>query len=316
MGQNHLRLLSHSRLCNLAGAVETHPRLRQAVARTYRVPALESLDAALDRLDFDAAVVATPTETHYALARRLLEAGKHVLVEKPFTADPSEGYELLALGQQRGLVTLVGHVERFNPAVVRLQQRIADLGAIYHIESERTGPFPERILNTGVALDLLVHDVDLVLSLTRLEPLWTFSHKERRVHPSHEDGITAILGFRDDVVAVLKANWLSPTKVRRFRVYGSKGMFEVDFLNRNLFFYENSVSVPVEDSFGLVGMEEGDQIKFKTIPTEPLAAELEHFIGCIVSGNLAADMTRANIRAIEVVARILESAAANEKLAF
>jgi UDP-N-acetylglucosamine 3-dehydrogenase len=316
MGQNHLRLLSHSRICNLVGAVETQPRLRQAVAKTYRVPALESLEAALAQLDFDAAVVATPTETHFALARALLLAGKHVLVEKPFTASPSEGYELLALSQDKGLVTLVGHVERFNPAVVRLQQRIADLGSIYHIEAERTGPFPERILSTGVAVDLLVHDVDLVLALTRLDPAWAFAHKERRVHPACEDGVTAILGFRDEVVAVLKANWLSPTKVRRFRIYGSKGMFEVDFLNRNLFFFENSVSTPVEDSFGLVGMEEGNQIKFKTIPAEPLAAELEYFIGCIVSGNLNAEMTRANIRAIEVVARILESAAANEKLAF
>lgn len=316
MGQNHLRLLSHSRLCNLVGAVETNPKLRLGVAKTYRVPALESLDEAVAQLDFDAAVVATPTETHYALANRLLDAGKHVLVEKPFTERPSDGYELLAKSQAKGLVTLVGHVERFNPAVVLLQQRISDLGAIYHIEAERTGPFPERLLSTGVTVDLLVHDVDLILALTRLEPVWTFAHKERRVHPACEDGITSILGFRDDIVAVLKANWLSPTKVRRFRVYGSKGMFEVDFLNRNLFFFENSVTLPVEDSFGLVGMEEGDQIKFKTIPAEPLAAELEYFIGCIASGNLNAEMTRANIRAIEIVTRILESAAANEKLPF
>lgn len=316
MGQNHLRLLSHSRLCNLAGVVEVNAKLRQAVARTYRVPVFGTVQEAAAQVEFDAAVVATPTETHPSLARWLLEAGKHILVEKPFTAEPAEGYALLDLAKAKGLTLLVGHVERFNPAVVLLQKKIRELGSIYHIEAERAGPFPERLLSTGVALDLLVHDVDLVLSLTGLEPAWTFAHKERRVHPSCEDGVTAILGFRDEIVATFKANWLSPTKVRRFRVYGSKGMFEVDYLNRNLILFENSVSPPVEDSYGLVGVEEGNQIKFKTLPTEPLAAELEYFIGCIASGDLNEVMTRANIRSVEVVQRILESAAANQKIEF
>ena len=286
MGQNHLRLLSHSRLGNLVGAVDTQEKTRQAITRAYRVQALESLDEALAKLDFDAAVIATPTETHYALTRKLLEAGKHVLVEKPFTEDPARSHELLALGQSKGLVTLVGHVERFNPAVTQLQKKIGELGSIYHIETERTGPFPERILNTGVTLDLLVHDVDLVLALTGLSPKWTFAHKEKRIHPTREDGITAILGFDLEIIAVLKANWLSPTKVRRFRIYGAKGMFEVDFLNRNLYFFENGTPTPVEDNFGLVGVEEGNQIKFKTLPSEPLAMELEYFIGCIAKGDL------------------------------
>jgi predicted dehydrogenase len=298
------------------GAVDAQEKVRQGIVRAYRVPALETLEAALATLDVDAAVIATPTESHYELARRLLEAGKHILVEKPFTEDPARSYELLAMAQAKGLVILVGHVERFNPAVALLQRKIGELGAIYHIETERTGPFPERLLNTGVTLDLLVHDIDLVLALTGMVPQWTFAHKEKRIHPSCEDGITAILGFDQDIIAVLKANWLSPTKVRRFRIYGAKGMFEVDFLNRNLYFFENGVPTPVEDNFGLIGVEEGNQIKFKTLPSEPLAMELEYFIKCMADGNLNAEMTTTNIRAIEIVARIMESAEGNRKLAF
>ena len=316
MGQNHLRLLSHSRLCNLVGVVESNEKARPGIAKAYRVPVLADLEDALATLEFDAAIIATPTETHYDMAKRLLDAGKHILAEKPFTEDPARGYELLELSRAKGLVTLVGHVERFNPAVVLLQKKIHELGDVYHIETERTGPFPERILSTGVALDLLVHDVDLILALMGQGPAWTFAHRERRVHPRCEDGITALLGFDRDVIAVVKANWLSPTKVRRFRIYGAKGMFEVDFLNRSLYFFENSFSAPVEDNYGLVGMEEGNQIKFKTLPTEPLAAELEYFAGCITEGRLNEEMTRTNIRAIEIVSRILESAETNEKLKF
>ena len=316
MGQNHLRLLSHSRLCNLVGTVESQERTRQGIAKAYRVPVAADVDEALATLDFDAAVIATPTETHYLIAKKLLEAGKHILAEKPFTDDPAHSYELLELSQAKGLVTLVGHVERFNPAVILLQKKIQELGAIYHIESERTGPFPERILSTGVALDLLVHDIDLILALTGSDPAWTFAHREKRVHPRHEDGITAMLGLSGDVLAVVKANWLSPTKVRRFRIYGAKGMFEVDFLNRSLSFFENSFAVPVEDNYGLVGMEEGNQVRFRTLPSEPLANELEYFVGCIRSGNLNAEMTRTNIRAIEVVVKVLESAERGEKLGF
>jgi UDP-N-acetylglucosamine 3-dehydrogenase len=316
MGQNHIRLLSHSRLCNLVGVVESQERVRLGISKAYRVPVLATLDEALAKVDFVGAVIATPTETHYEVAQKLLLAGKHILVEKPFTEDAERSYELLALSQAKQLVTLVGHVERFNPAVVLLQKKIHELGSIYHIETERTGPFPERILSTGVTLDLLVHDVDLILALTSLKPTWTFAHKERRVHPHAEDGITALVGFSGEVLAVVKANWLSPTKVRRFRIYGAKGMFEVDFLNRNLYFYENSFSDPIEDNYGLVGMEEGNQIKFKTLPSEPLAKELEYFVDCIVQGRDNAEMTKTNIQAIEIVSKIMASAAANEKLAF
>jgi predicted dehydrogenase len=316
MGQNHLRLLSHSRLCNLVGAVETQEKTRNGIAKAYHVPVWATLDEALASAGFDAAVVATPTETHYPLSKRLLEAGKHILAEKPFTDDPRTSYELLELARSKGLVIVVGHVERFNPAVVLLRKKLHELGGIYHLESERTGPFPERILSTGVGLDLLVHDVDLVLALTGASPEWTFAYRERRVHPRHEDGVSAMLGLKGGAVAVLKANWLSPTKVRRFRIYGKKGMFEVDFLGRSLTFFENSFADPVEDNYGLVGMEEGDQIRFKTLPSEPLANELEYFIRCINQRDLNTAMTETNIRALEVVARILESAERNEKLSF
>jgi UDP-N-acetylglucosamine 3-dehydrogenase len=316
MGQNHLRLLSHSRLCNLVGAVETLEKTRQGIAKAYHIPVWADLEEALASVAFDAAVIATPTETHYPLAKRLLEAGKHILAEKPFTNLPATSYELLELGQRQGLTILVGHVERFNPAVMLLRKKLHELGDIYHLESERTGPFPERILSTGVGLDLLVHDADLVLAVTGAEPAWTFAYRERRVHPRHEDGLAAMLGLAGGAVAVLKANWLSPTKVRRFRIYGAKGMFEVDFLGRSLTFYENSFSDPVEDNYGLLGMEEGNQIRFKTMPSEPLANELEYFVKCINDGNLNAEMTRTNIRALEIVARVLESAERNEKIAF
>lgn len=319
MGANHIRLLAHSRISALAGIVEQNPATRQAFGKAHQVPTAEGLDEALSRIDFDAAIVATPTETHFALTRTLLEAGKHVLVEKPATVRAEEGYCLLEKAKAAGLVFMVGHVERFNPAILLLKEKLDSLGSIYHLECERTGPFPERVFQVGVGIDLLVHDVDLILMLTRLQPRWTFAHKERRVHPHREDGVTALLGFDKDIVAVLRADWLSPTKERRFRIYGHKGMFEVDFLSRSLRFFENSHAGPVEDNFGLVGMEEGDQIRFKTLPLEPLASELNYFVTRIKAGRLDAEteeMTATNIRTIEVVEKMLASAEREEKVRF
>lgn len=316
MGQNHIRLLSHSQQSILVGFVEIDERLRQNYSKAYHIPGFATLRAALASLDFEAAVVATPTETHFSFAQQLLEAGKHVLVEKPITPTAEEGFQLLNLSLEKKLILLGGHVERFNPAVIQLQEKIHDLGHIYHIETERTGPFPERLFKFGVATDLLVHDIDLILMLTQMIPTWTFAHHEKRVHPTCEDGITVLLGFPQNICAVMKANWLSPTKERRFRIYGAKGMFEVDFLNRNLRFFENGSPKPVQDPFGLVGMEEGNEIKFRTIPAEPLAAELNYFISCIVKNQIDVGMTRTNIEAIGIVNKILDSARRNEKLIF
>ncbi len=316
MGQNHLRLLANSRICDLVALIEPDKKLRLALEKAYRIPGFTSEKEALKSIHFDAAVISSPTEYHYSLAKTLLEADKHLLVEKPITPRRKEGLKLLQLAIQKKKIFLGGHVERYNPAVILLSKHLSELGAIYHLESERTGPFPERVLSVGVGVDLLVHDIDLMLMLMKSLPNWAFAHQERRVHPRCEDGITALLGFKGNVLAVLKANWLSPTKSRRFRVYGSKGMFEVDFLNRNLSFHENRMAAPIEDSFGLVGMEEGDQIKYKTLATEPLANELEYFINAIRNNRWDKNVTRCNLDAIGVVEKVMASAAKGKKVFF
>ena len=314
MGKNHIRLLANSRTCDLVGVVEPVSSLKSPLEKGYRIQVFSDVEQALRELAFDAAVVATPTETHFDITRSLLMANKHVLVEKPITAEATQSHELAKLAKDRDLVFFGGHVERFNPAVSMLKTKIHEIGSIYHIEAERTGPFPERIFSVGVGTDLLVHDVDLALMLTEMIPKWVFAHKERRVHPNCEDGITAIMGFDSEIIAVLKANWLSPTKERRFRIYGSRGMFEVDNLSRNLRFFENNVTPPIEDNFGLFGMEEGNQIKFKIMPSEPLANELDYFVRAIVSGKWDKSIIECNIRAVEIVNKILESAQKSEKI--
>lgn len=318
MGQNHVRLLAHSRICRLAGVADANPATAAALSRAYGVPAFASVREAMDTraggIEFDAAVVATPTETHREVTGLLLEAGKHVLVEKPVAATHREALELAGLARAKKLVLMGGHVERYNPAVVLLREKIGDLGPVYHLESERTGPFPERVFALGVAVDLLPHDLDLMLALTPLRPEWVFAHQERRLHPVCEDGIAAMLGFPGGVLGIAKANWLSPVKTRRFRVYGQRGMFEVDFLGRNLTFHENRHTRPVEDSFGLVGMEEGDQVRFKITPSEPLASELEHFIGLVRVGRAEEDILGDNIETIRLVELIRRSAERSEKV--
>ena len=242
-------------------------------------PLLPNVDALLDA-GIDMCVVALPTAQHVDAGLRLAEAGVHTLIEKPLAADLHGARLLTDAFQSAGLVGCVGHVERFNPALLALRARLDDglLGDVYQVVTRRQGPFPHRIADVGVVKDLATHDVDLTSWVTR-QPYRTVSaHTAHKSGRPHEDLVAAVAQLADGTVATHLVNWLSPMKERVTVVTGEQGTYVADTLAADLTFYANGV-VPTEwDHIARFrGVSEGDVTRYAIPKPEPLRSELEAF---------------------------------------
>ena len=162
IGKNHARICAVLKEAKFAAIYDTNSDVARSVGRQYNVPVVNSLDEFVALVD--AATVAAPTNTHYEIGRRLLEAGKHVLIEKPITETPKEAEALVRLARERSLILQVGHVERFNPVMSALQERLT---RPVFIEVHRLSQYPFRSLEIGVVLDLMIHDLEIILHLVR-----------------------------------------------------------------------------------------------------------------------------------------------------
>lgn len=223
LGRIHAKLLAATQGATLVGVSDPSAANRDRVAESFGVPAYEDFGTLMPEID--AAVVASPTPTHASIVRTLLEAGKHVLCEKPLTIDPYDADMLAAIARRKRLTLQVGHVERFNPAFVALGDLAKD---VKYVEATRASSFPGRCLDVGVVMDLMIHDLDLVLSMT--------DSAVRSVHASgvavvssHEDIAEARIEFESGLVANLKASRISTGACRQMQVFGPGGFAEIDF---------------------------------------------------------------------------------------
>ena len=309
IGRNHARILADLSGVRLAGVVDADIEAARAIAARYGVRAYASCEDLLQETQADAAVVAVPTAWHESISCSLMQRGIHVLVEKPIAPDLAAADRIIECAAANKTVLGVGHVERFNPAVLALKQKLnqGDLGRIFHIEARRQGPFPSRIQDVGVVIDLAVHDLDLIRFVCAREIEDVAAITARRVHESHEDFVRATLRIADGVVGTLTIDWLTPTKIRELFVTGERGMFRVDLLTQDLFFFENAAVPDIEwNSLEVLrGISEGRMIRYVVAKKEPLRAELEAFCQSIrertappvggVDGRFAVALARALI---------------------
>jgi predicted dehydrogenase len=246
--------------------------------------------AAVTDPEADAVVLATPVNTHHALAKAALAAGKHVLVEKPLCRTVAEGEELLALAERARKVLCVGHVFLFNNGVraVRNLIRGGELGRIHYIYSTRTnlGPFRSDV---NALWDLAAHDISIVNYLLDAGPLTVTARGESYLKPEVKDVVVACFAYPERVLAYVHASWLNPRKVREITVVGDRKMVvwnDMD-LNEPVRIYDKSVDLGREpayyDSFGSFRMQvrNGDVVIPHITGPEPLKAECDHFLDCI-----------------------------------
>ncbi|HZQ08639.1 MAG TPA: Gfo/Idh/MocA family oxidoreductase [Anaerolineae bacterium] len=285
MGRNHARVYSEMDDVELIAVADPVPETLNRIAMRHRVRTYSDYRVMLEREPIDIISVVVPTELHFAVARQVLQARIPLLIEKPIAATVEEGAALIALANELGVPFTVGHIERFNHAILRLKNELdhGTLGQVYQIHVRRIGPFPTQIKDVGVVIDLATHDLDIMHYLTGANVTRLYAEVGQRLHTAHEDLLSAVLRFDNDVIGVLDINWLTPTKVREISVIGERGMFVANYLTQDLTFYENEAVVKEGDwqALAVLGVAEGRAIQYKVKKREPLSEELEAFINAV-----------------------------------
>jgi predicted dehydrogenase len=312
MGRNHLRILSAREDCRLVAVADPLPSaLAEAAARTDATGFGQPL-AMLAEAELDAVVVASPTTAHLDLALAAIERGIAVLVEKPLAASVDDGLRILAAARARGVPVQVGHVERFNPAVLELGRLLAEgwLSTVYAITSRRAGPFPARIRDVGVTIDLATHDLDILAWIAGERPERVYAETARRIHAEHEDLLFGLLHFPSGATGMLDVDWLTPAKRRQLVVVGEEGMFELDYLTQRLTFTKAPDVAQPQLIGGYAPFFEGDMAVLPVATAEPLAAELDAFLATVREGGRPMVDAEDGLWAVALAGALLEAAEA------
>ena len=317
-GPNLIRTFHSHQESEVAWIVDVDAeRIAQVRSRYPDVKVASSPDAALRDGSVDAVVICTPTITHYALAKAALEAGKHVLVEKPITTRSDQGEELCRLAEAGGLVLLVGHIFLYNAAVRFVKRSIdaGELGRVYYVSMVRTNLGPIR-MDVNAAWDLAAHDIAIVdywlggsaRSVSATGGTW--------INPGIEDSVFATLRYADGVLVNLHASWLNPKKAREITVVGERRMVTVDDMNLGepVRIYDKQVTdarvqPKFVDTFASfrASVRDGDITIPRVSSGEPLKAECDHFLECITSRKQPITDGPSGVRVVKTLEAITRS---------
>ncbi|MBV8715710.1 MAG: Gfo/Idh/MocA family oxidoreductase [Chloroflexi bacterium] len=311
MGRHHVRVLDEMEPVELVGVADANAQALARATQRRDYHGYTSLAELLEREQPELVVIAVPTSLHCEAAVMAMQAGAHVLVEKPIASSIPEARQIVAASKRYKRRIAVGHIERFNPAVVALKQRLdqEELGRVFRLNARRIGPFPVRIRDVGVVIDLATHDIDIARYLLASEPTRIYAETAQRIHTDHEDMLAALLRFEDGVVAQLDVNWLTPTKVREVSVTGERGMFQVNYLTQELVLYENN-DADLANMDPISGVTEGRMLRFRIEPKEPLRAELENVVHSVAADCEPLVGPTAAFAALEIAETIVKAARA------
>ncbi len=266
-GKNHTRILSQ--LGVLSAVCDADSQRSKEYGEKYSVNHYESLDDLLTSEEFDGAFVVTPTSTHTVIATKLLEAKKHVFVEKPMTYKSEDGEKLAKLAEKNKVILTCGYIERFNPAVDVVKKIVKEkkFGDLVMLEFHRENRMPLHIKDVGIIYDTSVHDIDTANWLFDDIPHVVFARAGRIKH-EHEDFASIMLGYKDDKVAIISSNWITPKKVRTFSAVCTDAIITSDFISQE---------IKIEKK------EESEILRNEK--QEPLLLEIQSFLGAIEGKN-------------------------------
>ncbi len=302
LGRHHARIYSELETCQLIGVVDIDRIRAREIAQIYKVKAYQNYQDLFGQVD--AVSIVVPTLEHYRIAKDCLEAGIHVLIEKPMTRTLQEANELIDLATAKNLILQVGHLERFNPAVQALHQLAKDPK---FIESYRISHFPDRSTDIDVIMDLMIHDIDIILSLVP-SPVKHIQAVGIPVLTSNIDIANVRVQFESGCVANMTASRVSLKQERKLRIFQKERYLSLDYQAQELILaelkypealstYEKSTSDRPEIAVRKIEITKG----------EPLRMELESFVGCITHKKKPLVSGEAGRRALEVAVEILES---------
>ena len=262
-GKNHTRILSQ--LGILVAVCDSDTQRSKEYGEKYSVNYYQSLDELINSEEFDAAFVVTPTSTHTAIATKLIEAKKHVFVEKPLTYDSLDGEKLQELAQKNNVILTCGYIERFNPVVNIVKNFVKEkkYGELVMLEFHRENRMPPHLKDIGIIYDTSVHDIDTANWLFDELPYVVFA-RAGTINHEHEDFANIMLGYKDNKTANITSNWITPKRIRTFSAVCTDAVIVSDFISQE------------------IKVERKDETEIpRNEPKEPLLLEIQNFIDSI-----------------------------------
>jgi predicted dehydrogenase len=310
MGKNHLRVIgAHPETTLAAIADPDGAALEAAVAQTGATGFGDPLEM-IGSAQLDGLVIAAPTTAHVALALAAIDHGLSVLVEKPLAANVDDALAIVHAASRKNVRVQVGHVERYNPAVMEMGRLLRSgwLSTIYAVTSRRAGPFPARIRDVGVTVDLGTHDVDMLCWIAGERPMRVYAETAQRIHEGHEDLTFGLMHFPSGATGFLDVDWLTPAKRRSLVALGEEGMFELDYLTQKLTFTRSNVERPLLIG-GYATTFTGDVAEIPVQNIEPLRAQLDEFVRVLRTGDRPYVDGEDGLWAVALANALLEAAA-------
>jgi UDP-N-acetylglucosamine 3-dehydrogenase len=313
MGKNHARILKSINKVDLVGIYDSDSHLLSTV---FEAPVLNSIEDVIS-IAPDYCVVATPSDTHEAITRILFENNINVLIEKPLSPTYRACQNIIEYQKLNGRLAGVGHVERFNAALGEAKRRLqnGELGQVFHISTTRVGPFPARITDVGVTIDLATHDIDLTKWLLETEYDSLTAYSAALSGRKNEDLISVNGQLKNAILVSHNVSWLSPLKKREIVITGERGAFKVDTLLSDLTFYQNGeIEITQKELSHFRGVTQGPIVTYEFQKPEALLTEHLEFIKHLM-GEPSATVTLSDAAGtIKVAEAIVSSSTSSHSL--
>jgi len=285
-GYNHVRVLSEVEESNLVAVSDLNNNRAKEISTRFRIPNYYSdHNKMLEKEDLDAVIIAVPSKFHKNVFLDCIKHNIAIFIEKPIADTLESADEMIIALENKNVVFTVGHIERFNPVIMKIRELIESnyAGEIYLVDTIRSGPFPKRLYDVGILADLAVHDVDIINYLIgRIKQLYSniiFSN-------GREIYAKVLFKVSETVKGSSEFSWVSPKRIREIKIHGTKGTIVGDYTNQSVWFYENAdfIEGTFTDYQSMVvggSISEGKVIRFPISKSEPLKNEIKHFIYCV-----------------------------------
>lgn len=293
MGHNHVRVYTRLKNANLLAVSDLMKGTLAEVSKKYNTVGFVDYDNVLKMPEIDAVSVCVPTTYHYEVVMSAIEQGKHVLVEKPIAFTLKEAKDMVRAARKEGVKLGTGHVERFNPAVLEAKKLLREnlIGEVVSVSAKRVGPFPPRIKDVGVTIDLAIHEVDVMAYLMDSPVSKVYAHVGSRLEKcEYEDHAEIMMEFYNGAIGMLEVNWLTPYKKRQLEVTGTDGIISLDYIDQTVeVFGKNARNVRVPHH-------------------EPLMEELDSFLNAVIMDEKPKITGEDGIHALKTVLAAMKSA--------
>lgn len=314
MGRHHARVYSEIPEVELVAVSDHNEKVEKEIAAKFGCKYYKDYKKMLKENEIDIASIAVPTDLHKKVACEVLDAGVNVLLEKPIASNLKEAKEIIQKAEENNKKLMVGHIERFNPAIIRLKELIKDgrLGDIISINIKRAGGLPPQLKNANVLLDLGIHDIDISNFLLEEYPQKTYGHKSKNIIDEEEDNGVMLLIY-SKATSFIEVNWVTPVKIRALDITGTKGFARLDFIKQTIKLYENNHLNKIRDTFNnnfsdfnefLSKFDLTDEINIGIKFVEPLRKEIEDFIHSVKYNEEPPVSGKDALKAVEIAINI------------